>query len=90
MSPAFASGGRGTEKTLQYQGRKISGARNEPGISHIKSTTTTQQIATSDLVERWFPYTQFIRTVITNLSTEHHVEMIYSYAITSTSYNIKI
>jgi hypothetical protein len=87
MSPAFASGEEVLRKT---QGRKFSGARNEPGISQIKSTTATQQIATFDLVEQWFPFSLFIRTDITNLSTEHHVEMIYSYAITSTRYNIKM
>jgi hypothetical protein len=88
MSPAFASREEVLRRTLQYQGRKFSGARNEPGISQIKSMAATPQIAPFDLVERWFPHSQFIRTEITNLFAEHHVEMIY--AITSTRYNIKM
>jgi len=88
MSPAFASGGEVLRKTLQYQSRKFSGTRNEPGISQIKSTTATQEIATFDIVERFFPHSQFVRKDITNLSVEHHVEMIY--AIASTRYNIKM
>jgi N-formylglutamate amidohydrolase len=88
MSPAFASGEEVLRKTSQYQGRRFSGTSNEPEISQLKSTTAMQQTATFDLAERWFPYSQIIRTEITNLSAEHHAEMIY--AITSTRYHIKM